>query len=120
MNLKILLDTKMNIDKKASIRRTFSETSKSSSNNYRNRYSKVYVLFNAIAEVKGYHEVKISHMGKESCEFCDLSNARVKVKQFWKNFMGIKSLTELKDPELENLEGLLVKRLESLTKKKDG
>ena len=68
---------------------------------FKNRYSKIHVLFRRLAEERGASK---EHVG----------TATFKVKKFWKDFFGVSSLIELKDKELHNLEILVEERIRSI------
>lgn len=73
-----------------------------------NRYAKIHALFNGLAKIKKGLE--------ERSWTCYLQSE--KEKQFWKDFFGVKTLTELSDERLHELEYFLEKKLEFEAKKK--
>lgn len=81
-----------------------------------NRYAKIHVLFRKIAEAKGFHNVDLKH-NFSSCEYCNLDEAATKVKNYWKNFMKVSSLTELSDTQLKEMTLLIEIRLKHLNNK---
>jgi len=74
---------------------------KLSAKKWANRYAKIHILFRELAKAKG---VPDKVLGYEA----------IKVKQYWKDFLGIKTLTELSDEELKNVELVIQERIKSL------
>ena len=66
-----------------------------------NRYSKIHILFRELAKAKGVPD-KV------------LYPETLKVKQYWKDFLGIETLTKLSDEELRNVELIIQERIKSL------
>jgi len=66
-----------------------------------NRYAKIHILFRELAKARGVPD-KV------------LYPETLKVKQYWKDFLGIKSLTDLSDEELKNVELVIQERIKSL------
>ena len=64
-----------------------------------NRYAKIHALFTALAVIKGVKPNETTEGSR-------------KVKQFWKDFFGIKTLKELSDERLHEIEDFIEKRLE--------
>lgn len=71
-----------------------------------NRYSKIHILFRELAKAKGVPD-KV------------LYPETLKVKQYWKDFLGIKTLTKLSDEELRNTELIIEARIKGLKAQTD-
>ena len=66
-----------------------------------NRYAKIHILFRELAKTKGVPD-KV------------LYSETLKVKQYWKDFFGVGSLTQVSDEELHNMELVIQERIKSL------
>ena len=74
----------------------------------KNRYSRIYVLFRLLAMEK---------LGKTEPSY-EVNEKAQEVKKYWKDFLGINSLTDLNDEELKRFERLVLRRIRILRRLK--
>ncbi len=70
-----------------------------------NRYAKIHVLFHELALLK--IDPKVKEDRKQNWPV-----SSIKIKQFWKDFFGIETLTELTDVRLHEIEDFMEKKIQ--------